>query len=115
LKFNVLWDGVFHISTYMFTATGMAILWKRALKFHDPWLGKLLVGTILMGFGIFNLVEGIIDHEILGIHHVDETVPLGQLIYWDIGFLVWGALMLIAGCFLWQAGTRSTSETTSTA
>jgi uncharacterized membrane protein len=110
LKFNVMWDGVFHISTYIFTATGMTILWSRALKLHDPWSGKMLVGTILMGFGIFNLVEGIIDHEILGIHHVNETVPPSQWIYWDVGFLVWGALMLMAGWFLLQAGKQDTSK-----
>ena len=46
-----------------------------------------------MGFGLFNLVEGIVDHHILGIHHVNETVPPEQWIYWDVGFLVWGALM----------------------
>jgi uncharacterized membrane protein len=30
---------------------------------------------MLMGFGIFNFVEGIIDHQLLGIHYVNETVP----------------------------------------
>jgi uncharacterized membrane protein len=29
---------------------------------------------MLIGFGLFNLVEGIIDHHLLGIHHVNETV-----------------------------------------
>ena len=48
-----------------------------------------------MGFGLFNLVYGVIDHQILGIHHVNETVPPAQWLYWDIGFLVWGALMLV--------------------
>jgi uncharacterized membrane protein len=69
----------------------------------------MLVGSMLMGFGIFNLVEGIIDHQVLGIHHVNETVPPEQWIYWDLGFLVWGALMLIGGWFLWRAGIRDTS------
>jgi uncharacterized membrane protein len=29
---------------------------------------------MLLGFGIFNTVEGIIDHHLIGIHHVNETV-----------------------------------------
>lgn len=115
LEFNVMWDGVFHISTYLFTATGMTILWSRALKLHDPWSGKMFVGAMLIGFGIFNLVEGIIDHEILGIHHVNETVPPSQWVYWDIGFLIWGALMLLAGWFLWQAGKHATAKSASRA
>lgn len=109
LKFNVMWDGFFHILTYLFTATGMIILWRKALQHHDQWSGKMLAGTIFMGFGIFNLVEGIVDHQLLGIHHVNETVPPEQWIYWDIGFLVWGALMLIGGWLLLKAGQRQTS------
>jgi uncharacterized membrane protein len=71
----------------------------------------MLVGSLLMGFGLFNLVEGIIDHHILGIHHVNETVPAAQWIYWDIGFLLWGAIMLVAGWLLLQAGKRATAGT----
>jgi uncharacterized membrane protein len=33
---------------------------------------------MLIGFGLFNLVEGIIDHHLLGIHHVNETAPQDQ-------------------------------------
>ena len=42
-------------------------------------------------------VEGIVDHHLLGIHHVNETVPHSQRIYWDVGFLFWGAIMLVVG------------------
>jgi uncharacterized membrane protein len=62
-----------------------------------------------MGFGIFNLVEGIVDHHLLGLHHVNETVPREAWIYWDVAFLVWGAAMLIAGWALLRAGRRETA------
>ena len=106
MKINTLWNGIFHASTYIFVVMGLVLLWRTAHWSHLWWSGKLLAGTGLMGFGIFNLVEGIIDHHILGIHHVNETVPPSQWIYWDIGFLVWGAVMLIAGWALYQIGKR---------
>ncbi len=106
MKINTLWDGVFHASTYIFVVMGLVVLWRTAHRSHLWWSGKLLVGTGLMGFGIFNLVEGIIDHHILGIHHVNETVPPSEWIYWDIGFLAWGAVMLILGWALYQMGKR---------
>jgi uncharacterized membrane protein len=53
------------------------------------WSGKLLPGAVLIGFGLFNTVEGIVDHHWLGIHQVNETVPRNEWIYWDIGFLLW--------------------------
>ena len=108
LQINTLWDGIFHLSTYVFVVLGLIILWKRAHRTHVRWSGKLMFGTILMGFGIFNIIEGLIDHQLLGIHHVNETVPPEQWIYWDLGFLLWGAVMLIAGWFLLKAGEQQT-------
>lgn len=110
LKVNTFWDGLFHASTYIFVLTGLIILWRAARRTHVWWSGKMLVGSILMGFGIFNLVEGIVDHHILQIHHVNETVPMNQWIYWDIGFLVWGAAMLRGGWVLLKSGQRETSN-----
>jgi uncharacterized membrane protein len=110
LEINTLWDGIFHASTYIFVLLGLIILWKRAHRTHVRWSGKLLAGTILMGFGIFNLVEGIVDHHLLGIHHVNETVPRDQWIYWDLGFLIWGAVMLVIGWYLMKAGQRETPD-----
>jgi uncharacterized membrane protein len=111
LQVNTFWDGLFHASTYVFVILGLAILWRTARRTHLHWSGKLLAGTVLMGFGIFNLVEGIIDHQILGIHHVNETVPREQWIWWDLGFLLWGAAMLLGGWFLFRAGQRETPGT----
>jgi uncharacterized membrane protein len=108
LKINTLWDGLFHAGTYIFTALGLGVLWRAARRPHTRWSGKLLAGTLLMGWGIFNLIEGIIDHQILGIHHVNETVAREQWIYWDVGYLVWGALMLGGGWALLRAGRQET-------
>jgi uncharacterized membrane protein len=108
LEVNTRWDGIFHATTYIFVLLGLVLLWRAAHRTHVRWSGKLLLGTILMGFGVFNLVEGVVDHQILGIHHVNETVPREQWIYWDLGFLVWGAAMLAGGWVLVRGGKRET-------
>ena len=108
LKINTFWDGVFHGATYLFVAAGLAILWRRSRVTHVRWSGRLLPGSLLMGFGLFNLVEGLIDHQLLGLHHVNETVPPEQWIYWDLGFLAWGAAMLVGGWLLVRSGRRRT-------
>jgi uncharacterized membrane protein len=81
LEFNTLLDGLFHSATYIFVVIGLILLWRTAQKTHLWWSGKMLAGSLLIGFGIFNLVEGIVDHQILGLHHVNETVPREQWIY----------------------------------
>lgn len=108
LRLNVLADGFFHSATYIFVAVGLALLWRKARRTHIQWSGKMLTGSLLLGFGIFNLVEGTINHHLLGIHHVNETVPPERWIYWDLGFLVWGAAMIVGGWLLLIAGRRAT-------
>lgn len=106
LKVNTFWDGVFHAATYLFTLTGLALFWRSARQGHGRWPSKLLPGTLLMGFGLFNIVEGMVNHQILGLHHVNETAPREQWPLWDLGFLVWGGAMLVGGFLLWRAGQR---------
>jgi uncharacterized membrane protein len=73
------------------------ILWRSAYRLHRSWPNASLIGSVLIGWGIFNLVEGVLNHTLLGIHRVNETVEPSQRLMWDIGFLCWGALMAAAG------------------
>ena len=106
LELNTRWDGAFHSTTYVFVIAGLFILWRAAHRQHLAWSNKMLVGTLLIGFGIFNVVEGVIDHQILGVHHVNEQVARASWIYWDLAFLVWGAAMLVAGWLITRTGRR---------
>lgn len=108
LQFNTLWDGVFHAATWLFVVIGLARLWQAAQHPHPPWPARGFVGDILLGFGLFNLVEGLVDHHLLGIHHVNETVPPSQWIWWDLGFLASGALLVAAGLWLRKGRRRPT-------
>ena len=65
---------------------------------------------ILAGFGTFNMVEGLVNHHLPGIHHVNETVPPEQWIFWDVGFVLWGAAMLMGGWLLFKIGQRETAR-----
>lgn len=104
LEINALWDGLFHATTYVAVAAGLALLWRASRLPHAPWSTRLLIGLLLMGWGSFNLVEGTVDHHILTIHHVNETVPRNQWKWWDLGFLLWGAAMLLGGWRLARSG-----------
>ena len=107
LELNTFFDGLFHAATYLFVVLGLIALWRTAHRGHLWWSWKLLVGTILVGFGIFNVVEGVVNHHLLGIHNVNETVPREQWIYWNVGFLIWGAAMIVGGWFLYRSGQRT--------
>ena len=110
LEINTLWDVVFHAGTYIATALGLGLLWRQARRAHARWLAKLLAGSMLIGFGAFNLVEGLVNHQLLGLHHVNETVPREHWIYWDSGFLAWGAAMVLGGWALVKRGRAETRQ-----
>lgn len=112
LRINTLFDGLFHTATFLFVVAGLIVLWRSARRQHLRWSGKLLGGSMLLGFGLFNTVEGLVDHQILGIHHVNERVPREQWLAWDLGFLAWGVAMIVAGWAIYRRGrAESPGET----
>jgi uncharacterized membrane protein len=98
LEANTLADGFFHLATWVIVlaATTVTVKAWREGRLAPPW--RLHVGMLLVGWGAFNLVEGVVDHQLLGIHHVrdDLGAPLG----WDLGFLTFGALLVAGGLAL---------------
>jgi uncharacterized membrane protein len=108
LRLNVFLDGLFHLATYVFVLIGLILLWKSARRLHPSWPSRQLIASLLIGFGAFNVTEGLVDHHLLGLHHVNETVPQAQWIWWDIGFLIWGGAMFIYG--LWLLRRMPSSE-----
>jgi len=106
VKLNTTWDGIFHSVAYVLVLLGLYLLWQRARRPDFQWSRQQCLGAVLLGWGIFNLVEGMIDHEVLRLHQVNETVPEGQRIFWDIGFLLWGAAMLVMGAGMARAGAQ---------
>jgi uncharacterized membrane protein len=99
LRINTIWDGLFHSLTWLFMVAAIVLLWRAANRAQIWWSTELLAAGILLGWGGFNLVEGLVDHAVLGIHHVNETVPAAERAGWDVAFLAWGAAMWAVG---WQ-------------
>jgi uncharacterized membrane protein len=99
LETNTLWDGLFHATTWIAVATGIYILWRRTTSWRWAISGRAFVGWVLVGWGLFNLVEGVVDHHLLGIHHVRESDGINQTA-WDLGFLAFGAVLFVGGWVL---------------
>lgn len=103
MKYNMVWDGLFHAATWLLIVFGLFKLWHAGKRPDVPWSTPTFVGSLLLGWGIFNAVEGVIDHLVLGIHHVR---PGEAELAWDLGFILWGLLMIGAGWFSIRKGRR---------
>jgi len=106
LERNTLVDGFFHLATWLLVATAMTLMYRawRAGRPAPP--ARVHMGLILAGWGIFPVVEGAIDHLILGVHHVRDD--LGGPIGWDLAFLTLGLVQTLAGFALARSAERGT-------
>ena len=97
LQLNTLGDGIFHAATWVVTVAGVITLVSSNGARSEPGGVRTLVGGLLVGWGLFNVVEGIVDHHLLALHHVR---PGPDEVLYDVAFLAWGAIMLVAGTVL---------------
>ncbi|WP_229398458.1 DUF2243 domain-containing protein [Micromonospora okii] len=103
LEMNTLWDGIFHVVTWVAVLAGLALLYSRVTGSRGRlWRSPVLWGWALVGWGLFNLVEGIVDHHLLGIHHV-RGGP--HQLWWDLGFLAFGVVLVAVGWLVQRRGT----------
>ncbi|MEU3257632.1 DUF2243 domain-containing protein [Streptomyces albidoflavus] len=103
LEMNTVWDGIFHTVCWLAVLSGLAVLHARVTHHRRRvWASRVLWGWVLVGWGLFNLVEGVVDHQILGIHHV-RGGP--DAFWWDMGFLALGALLVAIGLLV-RRGAR---------
>ncbi|QPH41773.1 DUF2243 domain-containing protein [Pedobacter endophyticus] len=90
---NMFWDGIFHLFCLIVVFIGIVLLWKLLFRKDIDRSGKLLVGGLLMGWALFNIVEGIIDHHLLKLHNVYEYTPN----HFSVNAIFVGLSILLAG------------------
>ena len=96
LQDNMRWDGLFHAAVWVLTLIGVHRLLSDARRGLVLPSARALTGQLLLGWGGFNLVEGIIDHHLLGLHHVRD-LPLHVPLYDWLFLLVGGLGFLLLG------------------
>jgi uncharacterized membrane protein len=106
LKLQNTQDGFFHAATWIITAVGVGMLFRAARDQAQTWAGRSLLGAMVAGWGVFNFVEGLIDHHLLGIHHVLPGHP-NELLF-DLLFLASGVVLMAVGAVLVRSGQRQT-------
>jgi uncharacterized membrane protein len=107
LEVNMFWDGMFHVLTWVVTVAGLAYLWTIVVRGETLLSTQTFVGSLALGWGLFNLVEGLINHHILHLHHVVEAPDH----FWaDVAFLLSGVILIAGGAALIWGDRRTPSE-----
>lgn len=93
LPLNTFWDGLFHVFASLATVAGVVLVWRAWRRHETSASVRTHLGGVLVGWVVFNLVEGVLDHHLLGIHHVWPAAP-GSVLLWDLAFLALGAALV---------------------
>jgi len=97
IRQQVLWDGYFHALMYLVAAAGLWGLWRN--RRHVGEWGRPLAAALLVGFGLWHIVDSVLSHWLLGIHRIKLDSP--NPLMWDlIWFTAFGAVPVLLGCVL---------------
>lgn len=94
LELNTLGDGLFHLVDWLFTLAGLVALWIAVRRDDVDKSTSVFIGAFCIGAGMFNIIEGILSHHLLQIHHVKPGI---HQLAWDLGFIGAGILSAVIG------------------
>jgi uncharacterized membrane protein len=98
MRLQVLWDGYFHALVYVIAALAPWGLWRARKHAGEAW-GRPLFGALLVGFGVWHIVDSVASHWVLGIHRIKLDSP--NPLMWDlVWFSVFGAIPFVLGLLL---------------
>ena len=86
LRTQILADGLFHVLMYAIAIAGLWLLWRSRGRITGRRADLRIVGSAFLGFGIWQLVDVVGFHWLIGIHRIRVDVP--NPLFWDIAWLV---------------------------
>ena len=96
IRLQIFADGMFHGVMYVVAATGLWLLWRARQEFSAAGADRILFADMLIGFGAWHILDGIVSHWLIGIHRIrmDSANPLAWDLVW---FFAFGMAPLLLG------------------
>lgn len=92
---QIVSDGIFHFAVTITLVVGAIVLWLGGNPMEHSKGLRVLIGSFLLGGGVFNVIEGIVDHHLLKIHRVKPGDP--NALAYDLAFLAIGFIFIMIG------------------
>ena len=74
IRVLILWDGIFHLLTYIIAGIGLWPLWRTRKEFPALGADRRLFANALAGFGVWHIIDSFLSHWVLGIHRIRMDV-----------------------------------------
>jgi uncharacterized membrane protein len=99
LQTNILADGLFSIGMIIIAGVGAGLLWQSERRSSVPLALRPIAGAAVIGLGLFDLYDVLIDHIVLGLHQ-----PASQGGYYNPHWAVVSLLIIGAGIYVYRTG-----------
>jgi uncharacterized membrane protein len=108
LRTNILADGLFSITMVVIMGIGCGLLWRAERRAASPLPVRPIAGSAVIGLGVFDLYDALVDHILLGLHQ-----PLSQGGRYNPHWIVVSLLIIGAGVYVYRTGSSDGRETPS--
>lgn len=88
-------DGLFHAFSWFATVVSLFML--ADLRKRKMWEKRRWIGAAILGAGIFQLYDGLIQHKVMKLHEIRYDV---NIFYYDLIWNVSAACMILIGLVL---------------
>lgn len=92
LRTNIMYDGLFTLFMLGVMIVGLALVWRVVNRADHRLSGRFLLGAIVVGMGVFNVFDGVVDHYVLDLHNVVHETGV-----WNPHWVVGSTVLLVAG------------------
>lgn len=105
LRTNILADGLFSLGMLVIMSVGAGLLWRAERAASTPLAVRPLAGAAVVGLGVFDVFDVMVDHVLLGLHQ-----PLSQGGRYNPHWLVVSLLFVGAGYYVYRTGRQTAGE-----
>lgn len=95
-------DGLFHAFSWF--ATVASLFMVADLRRKDSFQKKRWIGAYMLGAGIFQLYDGIIQHKIMRLHQIRYV---DEVFYYDLVWNVIAAVMIVIGLVILNSAKQN--------
>jgi len=91
-------DGVLHAAELVAIVTGFFLL--QRLRSHNLYRPHWALAGAVLGAGIFQVFDGLVNHKLLRLHQIRYGV--GSVLPYDLAWNLFGAALILLGLLLYR-------------
>ncbi|WP_248905329.1 DUF2243 domain-containing protein [Halocatena marina] len=102
LRMNIFADGLFSIGMILVMGIGGGLVWRSERRTSVPLAFRPLAGAAVIGLGVFDLFDVVVNHAVLGLHH---AVSRGGR--YDPHWAIVSIGIILVGVYVYRTGLKN--------